>query len=131
MFCSNSLPVDQKENDYDDYYDPDADRSYAFSYAEDAPKVNVEEAVSSEEEQTKINSQESKIYSIILWVWPFLQFILVFGSLAVIYNSSNFSIFEAIFLMVSLGIVTGAIGITFAHESVSYTHLTLPTNREV
>ena len=68
------------------------------------------------DEQTKINSQDSKKYSIILWVWPFLQFILVFGSLAVIYNSSNFSIFEALFLMVSLGIVTGAIGITFAHE---------------
>ena len=35
IFFSNNVPQNGGNKDYDDYYDPDADRSYSFSYAED------------------------------------------------------------------------------------------------
>ena len=67
-------------------------------------------------DKTDITAKNFKKYSIILWLWPFVQLFLIFGSLFVIFNSTKFNTVEAIFLMLSLGIVTGAVGITFAHE---------------
>ena len=67
-------------------------------------------------DKTDVTAKNFKKYSIILWLWPFVQLFLIFGSLFVIFNSSKFNTIEAIFLMLSLGIVTGAVGITFAHE---------------
>ena len=67
-------------------------------------------------EQKEIRSNDDKRYSFILWIWPIVQFFLIFGSITAICNSNDWGLLEAIFLMISLGIITGAIGITFAHE---------------
>ncbi len=55
-------------------------------------------------------------YKIILWAWPPIQFFLIFGSLIVIFNFSEWSTFEQIGLMLVQGMITGAVGIVFAHE---------------
>ena len=67
-------------------------------------------------EQTKIDYKDDKRYSVILWIWPVVQFFLIFGSITTICNSNEWDLLEGILLMISLGIITGAIGITFAHE---------------
>ena len=54
------MPVGQKENDYDDYYDPDADRSYAFSYAEDR---GIPGWISKRQEEADSNGQVKGRYS--------------------------------------------------------------------
>ena len=55
-------------------------------------------------------------YKIILFVWPLVQFLLLFGSLYVISFFDHLSHIEAIGLMMVQGMITGAVGITFAHE---------------
>ena len=66
--------------------------------------------------QNKIEYKDDKRYSIILWIWPVVQFILIFGSITIICSTNEWDLLEGVFLMISLGIITGAIGITFAHE---------------
>ena len=66
-------------------------------------------------EQNEIDYEDDKRYSIILWIWPAVQFFLIFGSIIII-STNEWNLLEGIFLMISLGIITGAIGITFAHE---------------
>ncbi len=55
-------------------------------------------------------------YKIILFIWPFVQFFLLFGSIWVISFLDHLSYIEAIGLMMVQGMITGAVGITFAHE---------------
>ena len=55
-------------------------------------------------------------YKIILFAWPFIQFFLIFGSLIAIFFYSHLSSLEAILMLVVQGMITGAVGITFAHE---------------
>ena len=65
--------------------------------------------------QNEIVYKDDKRYSIILWIWPAVQFFLIFGSIIII-STNEWNLLEGILLMISLGIITGAIGITFAHE---------------
>ena len=62
------------------------------------------------------NNKDLTKYKVILWVWPFLQFFLIFGGLVAIFNFSDWTIFEQVGLMLVQGMVTGAVGIVFAHE---------------
>lgn len=64
----------------------------------------------------KVIAKDQKRYSIILWIWPSIQFCLIFGTLLMICRTSQFNLYESLLMMISIGIVTGAIGITFAHE---------------
>ena len=55
-------------------------------------------------------------YKVILWIWSPIQMFLIFGSLFTIFNFSTWSILEQVGLMVVQGMITGAVGIVFAHE---------------
>ena len=55
-------------------------------------------------------------YKALLWVWPLIQFILIFWCIYAVSSFSHLSIWECIFLMMAQGMITGAVGITFAHE---------------
>ena len=55
-------------------------------------------------------------YKIILFIWPFVQFFLLFGSIWVVSFFDHLSYIEAIGLMMVQGMITGGVGITFAHE---------------
>ena len=55
-------------------------------------------------------------YKIILFIWPMIQFVLLMGSLCVISLFDHLNSLEAVSLMMVQGMITGAVGITFAHE---------------
>jgi alkane 1-monooxygenase len=55
-------------------------------------------------------------YRLVTWVWPPLQFAMIFGSIAWISWTDRLSAWEAVGLMCSIGVVTGAVGIVYAHE---------------
>ena len=63
-----------------------------------------------------LNSENINNYKIILFAWPFIQFFLLFGSIVVICFFDHLSVLEAIILMLVQGMISGAVGITFAHE---------------
>ena len=64
------------------------------------------------------NGNKSKLhkYKLILWFWPPIQLFLIFGSLFTIFWLSTWTVFEQIGLMLVQGMITGAVGIVFAHE---------------
>ena len=55
-------------------------------------------------------------YKLILFAWPSIQFFLLFGSLISICWFKHLTVLEAVILMLVQGMITGAVGITFAHE---------------
>ena len=55
-------------------------------------------------------------YKLILFAWPFIQFFLLFGSIISICWFNHLTALEAVILMLVQGMITGAVGITFAHE---------------
>ena len=55
-------------------------------------------------------------YKIILYIWPFVQAFLLFGTLAAIFFFDHLNLIESVALILVLGMITGAVGITFAHE---------------
>lgn len=55
-------------------------------------------------------------YRLITWVWPFAQGLTLFGIIAYVSASGHLSGVELIGLASSLGILSGAIGIVYAHE---------------
>jgi alkane 1-monooxygenase len=57
-------------------------------------------------------------YRLITWVWPFVQGVTVFGIIAYVTARGHLGLFEMIGLGVSLGILSGAIGIVYAHELI-------------
>ena len=61
-------------------------------------------------------SNDTSSYKLILFAWPLIQFFLLFGSLVSICWFNHLTTFEAICLMLVQGMITGAVGITFAHE---------------
>ena len=72
---------------------------------------------------TKENKNEDALikgnifdYKIILYLWPFVQMFLLFGTLAAIFFFNHLNLIESVGLMLVLGMITGAVGITFAHE---------------
>ena len=70
-------------------------------------------------ENMKQNSsveRNSPNYKIILYIWPLIQMFLIFGTLIVIFKFNHLNFYESAALMLVVGIVTGAVGITFAHE---------------
>ena len=66
--------------------------------------------------EPKANEDNLWNYKLMLWIWPFIQLFLIFGSLITIFRFSHFGILEAVGLMLVQGMITGAVGITFAHE---------------
>ena len=71
-----------------------------------------------EENSIENVSLKSKLfdYKIILYIWPFIQIFLLFGTLTTIFFFNHLNIIESITLMLALGMITGSVGITFAHE---------------
>ena len=55
-------------------------------------------------------------YKLILWTWPIIQFSLIFWCIFAVSTFEHLSTWESIFLLMAQGMVTGAVGITFAHE---------------
>ena len=55
-------------------------------------------------------------YKYVLYGWVPVQFFLIFGSLVAIFMFDHLSGTEAFFLMIVQGIISGAVGIVFAHE---------------
>ena len=55
-------------------------------------------------------------YKIMLFFWPLIQLVLLLGSLYVISFYDHLNSVEAVGLMMVQGMITGAVGITFAHE---------------
>ena len=70
------------------------------------------------ENKKELISLDSKdfSYKIILYIWPFLQILLLIGTLTSVFIFDHLSIIESIALILVQGMVTGAVGITFAHE---------------
>ena len=65
----------------------------------------------------KINpDNDNKKYKVILFAWPPIQIFLIFGSLIAIFSFDHLSYIEALGLMLVQGLITGAVGIVFAHE---------------
>ena len=56
-------------------------------------------------------------HKLVTWVWPPMQFALVFGGLGWAVHG-NLGTGEAVALMAVIGVATGAIGINFAHELI-------------
>ncbi len=55
-------------------------------------------------------------YKLITWIWLPLQLATIFGSLWLVTRTTHLSDREGIYLMLGVGVVTGAIGIVYAHE---------------
>lgn len=55
-------------------------------------------------------------YTLITLIWPFLQVVLVFGSLAYVSWTDRLSTRESWIFMATVGIASGTIGINYAHE---------------
>jgi len=55
-------------------------------------------------------------YKLITWIWLPLQVIAVFGALWVVCRTDHLPGREGLYLMLALGVVSGAIGIVYAHE---------------
>ncbi len=61
-------------------------------------------------------------HRLITWIWVPIQIGLIFSSLAVIGQPGHLSALEAAGLTVALGILTGGVGITYAHELMHQTN---------
>ncbi len=57
-------------------------------------------------------------YKLITIIWLPIQLTLVFGCLMVINWGSHLSGWESVFLMMAMGVVSGSIGINYAHELI-------------
>ncbi len=55
-------------------------------------------------------------FRLITWVWLPIQLIMLFGVIAYVGANPDFATGELVRLAISMGIVTGGIGITYAHE---------------
>ena len=55
-------------------------------------------------------------YKLITLVWPPIQFVVIFGSIALATYWLEFTWWEKIFLMLGVGFATGTVGINYAHE---------------
>ena len=70
-----------------------------------------------ESNETSVTIKRSILnYKILLFSWPLIQFLLLIGSLATISFFDHLNNIEAVGLMMVQGMITGAVGITFAHE---------------
>jgi alkane 1-monooxygenase len=54
----------------------------------------------------------------ITWVWPPLQVALILGGLWAVFRSDHLSTGEGVALMAAIGVLTGSIGINYAHELI-------------
>lgn len=61
---------------------------------------------------------ELKWHRAITLIWLPVQLVLIFGSIAAATMPGHLSLGEAVAMMVCLGIVTGAVGIVYAHELI-------------
>lgn len=55
-------------------------------------------------------------HRLITWVWVPVQFSMIFGLIWVAGSTDRLSMFEAIAMAIAVGIATGGVGITYAHE---------------
>ena len=55
-------------------------------------------------------------YRLVTLVWPFLQFALLFWAIWYIPRAEHLGLVETYFLFVSVGIITGTVGINYSHE---------------
>ncbi len=61
-------------------------------------------------------------YNLVVWLWPFMQAGLLAAAFARIYVG-GFEFWELVAMAFSVGIITGAVGITWAHELCHRTNL--------
>ncbi|MEL6236769.1 MAG: alkane 1-monooxygenase [Pseudomonadota bacterium] len=57
-------------------------------------------------------------HKLITWGWLPMQLALIYGGLAAIFLSDHLTTVEGVCLMIAVGIVTGSIGINYAHELI-------------
>ncbi len=57
-------------------------------------------------------------HRLITWIWVPIQILLVFGALIAIFWFDHLSATESVFLMLVTGMVSGGVGITYAHELI-------------
>jgi len=62
--------------------------------------------------------EDLKWHRAITLIWLPIQLMLIFGGISAVTRSDHLSTGEAVALMVCLGIVTGAVGIVYAHELI-------------
>ena len=65
---------------------------------------------------TETPDEDLKWYTAITLVWPFVQFLLVFGALYYAANTDRLTTAQAWLFIGTVGIASGAIGINYAHE---------------
>ena len=65
---------------------------------------------------TETPDEDLKWYTAITLVWPFVQFLLVFGALYHVANTDHLTTTQAWLFIGTVGIASGAIGINYAHE---------------
>jgi len=64
------------------------------------------------------NDSELLWHRMITWIWVPIQIIVVFGALIAIFWFDHLSAIESIFLMLATGMISGGVGITYAHELI-------------
>ena len=57
-------------------------------------------------------------HRLITWIWVPIQVMLIFGALIAIFWFDHLSATEGVFLMLVTGMVSGGVGITYAHELI-------------
>lgn len=64
------------------------------------------------------NTEDSKLkwYRIITLIWFPIQFLVIYICIAIVSSSVEYSLLEKIMIMFSVGILSGTIGIVYAHE---------------
>ena len=55
-------------------------------------------------------------YRLVTLVWPFIQFVLLFWAIWYVPRAEYLGVLESWFLFVSVGIITGTVGINYSHE---------------
>lgn len=75
-------------------------------------------AIGSDRESLDPDTPDAEIFwhRAVTLVWPVLQTVILFGTIAYVPWAEHLSALEAVLIFLGVGILTGAIGIVFAHE---------------
>ncbi len=85
----------------------------AFGYV----LISIVDFIIGENRKNQIDDKnDTSRYKLILFAWPLIQLFLLIGSLISICWFKHLTVVEAVILMLVQGMITGAVGITFAHE---------------
>ncbi len=77
--------------------------------------------VSKERLDPRTDERRLIFHRLITWIWVPIQIVLIFGTLATIGTSDRLTGWEILGIAVAVGVITGGIGITYAHELMHQT----------